>query len=69
MPNDLTNATENAVEQLLRYGGAVWTPEILDLLESLTDLNDDYANGRDKECVMTSIVAMRNTLASMEERL
>ncbi len=52
---DLAFHTRCACEQLTRYGGAVWSVELLDLLENLTDLNDDLQHGRAPELVHARI--------------
>lgn len=43
--------TQNAIDQLTRYSGGVWTPGIADLLDVVTDINDDAAHGRHRSCL------------------
>lgn len=43
---DLAFRTTNACDQLTRYGGGVASAELADVLDALTDINDDIWNGR-----------------------
>lgn len=40
-----------AAEQLLRYGDGVLDERLLDVLDMLTDINDDMQHGRAKEII------------------
>jgi hypothetical protein len=51
---DLSLIARNALDPLLRYG-APWSSDVIDVLEKLTDINDDLQNRRDKAVVRQSI--------------
>jgi hypothetical protein len=66
---DLAFHTRCACDQLTRYGGAVWSVELLDVLEKLTDLNDELQHGRAQELVRARIAeakALLDRVASVE---
>ncbi len=66
---DLAFHTRCACDQLTRYGGAVWSLELLDVLEKLTDLNDDLQHGMAPELVRARIAeakALLDRLALVE---
>lgn len=48
--------TDNAINQLQRYGRALESEEMVQVLELLSDLNDDLAHGRDHECVIVPAI-------------
>jgi hypothetical protein len=64
--NDLTFRTRNALDQLLRYGGSPWSSELVDILEKLTDINDDLQNGRDPSLIRAGIAEAKSLLDKLE---
>lgn len=67
--HDLAFHTQVACEQLTRYGGALWSVELLAVLEKLTDLNDDLQHGRARDLVRARIEeakALLDRVASVE---
>lgn len=52
---DLAFRTKNACDQLTRYGGEVASSELADVLDVITDINDDICNGRDKAIIKQQI--------------
>jgi len=44
---DLAFRTRNACDQLMRYGGGVANTQLAEVLDKLTDINDDLQHGRD----------------------
>lgn len=49
--SDLNYRLEEAVEQLIRYGGEPVDPKLVEAVEALADLNDDLANDRSHACL------------------
>jgi len=47
--------TRNACDQLTRYGGAVFNNEVADVLDALTDINDDLWHGRDPNLICKQV--------------
>jgi hypothetical protein len=54
--------TQCACDQLQRYGGAVHSAKVLDVLEHLTDLNDDLCNGRAETTVRKNVETIKKAL-------
>lgn len=55
---------ESAANQLIRYG-KVANSGILDMLDMLTDLNDDLAHGRHRDVISNDFFKMRAILDKM----
>ena len=53
--DQLWDRSHDACAQMLRYGNTVADENILAVLEALTDLNDNVANGRAKEIVQADV--------------
>ena len=53
--DQLAFRAKNALDQLLRYGGAPYSSAIVDVMDKLTDINDDLCNGRDPELIRREI--------------
>ena len=64
--SSLESRTDNACDQLTRYGGAVATEELAQLLEKLTDLNDNICNMRSLEVIKNNIAHMQFLLTCIE---
>ena len=60
--SDLAFRTRNACDQLTRYSGAVDNEELADLLDKLTDLNDDMCHGRSATIIRQQIAEMKALL-------
>lgn len=60
--NDLEFRTRNACGQLTRYAGAVASTELADVLDTLTDLNDDLWHGRDPSIIREQIEKAKTQL-------
>jgi len=58
---DLAYRTKCASVQLMRYGG-VASAELADVLDGLTDLNDDISNGRDPALIQQKIEELKTLL-------
>jgi hypothetical protein len=54
--------TQNACNQLTRYSGSVYSIEVLDVLEKLTDLNDDLHNGISPDIIRRQIDEAKDLL-------
>jgi len=63
---DLAFHTRCACDQLTRYGGGVASVELLDVLEKLTDINDDMQHGRAKDLVRQQIAEAKALLERLE---
>lgn len=48
---DQKTRVDDAAGQLLRYSGAVADERLLDVLDLLTDINDDMSHARNKDLV------------------
>ena len=55
MMSDRQFRMRNAWDQLERYGGEVFDDALCDLLEAITDINDDLWHDRHPDCVCESI--------------
>jgi hypothetical protein len=64
--NELTFRAQNALDQLLRYGGTPYSSELVDVLEKLTDINDDLQNGRDPNLIRAGIADAKALLDKLE---
>lgn len=64
--NELEFRTRGALDQLLRYGGAPWSSELVDVLEKLTDINDDLQHGREPSLIREQITAAKALLDKLE---
>lgn len=51
----LYDRSHDACVEMLRYGNTVADENVLAVLEALTDLNDNVANGRAKEIVQGDV--------------
>ena len=51
---DLLFRTWNACDELSRYGG-VYNVELVEVLEQITEINDDLHHGRDPELIRSGI--------------
>lgn len=59
--------TRDACYQLTRYDGGVFNTELADVLDALTDINDDMQHGRDSALIKEQIEKAKlllDTLAS-----
>ena len=63
MTTSLRQRTDDACDQLTRYGG-VYNEELADALEELTNINDDLCNDRD-----TAFNKIRDLLDILEATL
>lgn len=63
---DLAFHTRCACDQLTRYGGGVWSVEVLDVLEKLTHLNDDLQHSRARDIVRARIAEVKVLLDRVE---
>lgn len=64
VPMRLDTRTKNAIDQLTRYGYGVELDAIADLLDLVTDINDDAAHGRHRSCLEEKI---KQILATCED--
>lgn len=62
MSDTLTYRTRDACAQLTRYGGGVASEELADVLDTLTDLNDDMHHGRADSLVQEQVEKMKAQL-------
>ena len=53
---------EDAAAQLLRYGDGVADERLLDVLDALTDINDDMQHARHKDVVVEACEKAAETL-------
>ncbi len=65
--DDLTWRTKNVLELFTRYGTAVESNEMVDVLEAVEDINDDMAHGRSIECIDESISEAKLALDALLE--
>jgi hypothetical protein len=65
--DDLAFRTRNACDQLTRYSNAVYNAELADVLEKLTDINDDLQNGRDPALVRAGVAEAKALLDALAE--
>ncbi len=63
---DLAFHTQAACDQLTRYGGGVASVELLDVLDKLTDINDDMQHGRSKDLVREQIANAKALLDRLD---
>lgn len=59
---DLAFRTQNACDQLTRYGGGVASAELADVLDVLTDINDDLWHGRDQALIKEQVEKAKKLL-------
>jgi len=62
MADDLGSRTEEVCDQLKRYGGHVFSSELLDVLWELTNLNDDLWHLRDEAGIREGIEKAKQLL-------
>lgn len=53
--DSLRQRTQDACDQLTRYGGAVYSVELVEVLEQITDINDDLQHARGPELIRAGI--------------
>lgn len=61
--------TADAIDQLRRYGDSLERLELVELLETITDLNDDLAHGRGSDAYLVHVATMLETLDRIVVRL
>jgi hypothetical protein len=59
---DLIFRTRNACGQLTRYSEAVASAELADVLDALTDINDDIWHGRDLTIIKRQVEKTKSLL-------
>jgi len=62
---DLAFRTRNACGQLTRYGGAVFSTELAEVLDAITDINDDLHHMRDAALVRDQIERAKSLLDAL----
>lgn len=64
--SELKRRAEAALDQILRYGDEPYSLEIVELLEDISDLNDDMANCRHPKVIKEKLDHLRTTLNKIE---
>jgi len=64
--SELCDRTSDACEQLTRYGGAVASPAIADLLDAIVRINDDVIHARDQSCIDSGVKIAKAALLAIE---
>lgn len=67
--SSLQTRTEDACAQLVRYSGSVENDNLADLLDYLTDMNDDFYHGRHPKIIMEKIAKMKDVLDKIATEL
>jgi len=62
---DQKKRINDAVEQLLRYGGGVADERLLDVLDLLTDINDDICHARHKDIITKTCEKAAETIRAI----
>lgn len=58
----LESRTTEVCEQLTRYSGHVFNPELLDVLEMLAEINDDLYHARSSDLIQFQIRSAKTLL-------